>query len=496
MKQQNTFLNALKWAYAANWGERTFSSLFSFLLATLLGPREFGLVAIALIYVTFIQMLLDQGFVAALIQQNELDPDHLDSVFWLNLSLSAVLVALSILLSHWWATVNHLPSLSHVILALSLCIPIEGLALVQIALLKREMDFKSLSLRSNTAVVLSGLVGLVLALRGFGVWALVGQQLTRDITGLFLLWRFSPWRPRLRFSARHLRELMDFSIMNFTAQLGIFAETQSGAILLGVLFGPIAVGLYRLADKLMSTVLALTQSSIQLVSFPEFARLQSRPEELRRSVLKCIRWSSTITIPPLAGLAVTSDLVVSVIGPQWLAASGVLKLLCVLGMVLIFAFFTGPLLQGLGKSRSVAALEWARTGASLGCLLIAAVIVRGGDLHRQLIGITLARFLTGTCLVTPAFVYILLRSCNISVRKFVSTVTPSLIASSALVVAVLIVRTFDWTSNAKPIVALGVETVVGGLTAIFVLLATDPTLRQILTSIFERPTLSEVRGMN
>src|SRR5437660_12203229 len=123
MTNPKSFLNAVKWAYTANWGERAFSALFTFILAGLLGPRDFGMASIALIYILFLQMFLDQGLVAALIQKRNLEPEHLDAVFWMNFVLSLVLVGVSILLGRWWAAMNHLPEIAAVISVLSLCIP-------------------------------------------------------------------------------------------------------------------------------------------------------------------------------------------------------------------------------------------------------------------------------------------------------------------------------------------------------------------------------------
>ena len=147
MPQPQGFRRAVKWAYVMSLGDKGLSALTMFVLASLLGPREFGIVAMALVYIEFIQMFLDQGFVAAIIQRKELSTRHLDSVYWLVLALSLLLSAVSIACSKWWAALNHVPELALVLCALSISIPIEALTVVQKAVLHREMDFKSMSLR-------------------------------------------------------------------------------------------------------------------------------------------------------------------------------------------------------------------------------------------------------------------------------------------------------------------------------------------------------------
>ena len=291
MAQLKSFQNALKWSYAGNFSERGFSGFFTLVLAGVLGPRDFGMIAMALIYISFLQMFLDQGFLAALIQRKNLEPAHLNTVFWMDQVLSVALVALSLLLCGWWAAKNHTPELAKIISVLSICILFEGLTGVQVAILKREMNFRSLSIRSNISTLLGGAAGIGMALSGFRVWALVGQQIVRDVIALFLLWKLSSWRPRLEFSWSRLTSLMSFSMANFMAQLATFLEYRASSLILGLFFGPVAVGLYLLADRVTGSVLAIATSSVQAVSFPEFARLQDKPEELRQSILSCVRLS-------------------------------------------------------------------------------------------------------------------------------------------------------------------------------------------------------------
>jgi O-antigen/teichoic acid export membrane protein len=486
MATQRSFSNAVKWAYTANWGEKAFSSFFMFILAALLGPRDFGMIAIAFVYIGFLAMFLDQGLVAALIQKKDLQKEHLDAVFWMDLVLSLLLVLVSILLGKWWAQVNHAPEAVPFIAVLSLSIPIEALTLVQVALLKRDMDFRSLSIRSNVSVAASGVAGLGMALAGFGAWALVGQLFVRDLIGLTLLWRLSPWRPRWSFSWKHLRELMGFSISNFVAQLGIFADMQASSIALGVLFGPIAVGLYRLADRVMSSVVTMATTSIQTVSLPEFSRLQDRPDELRQSALSCIRLSATVTLPALAGLAAVSTPLMATLGPQWVPAGDVLKVLSVVGMSLTFAYFTGPLLQALSQPRKLAILEWCRAAVSILFLCVIGLIVRDRPTSWHLVGIALARFVPSVFLVTPVFLGILMKLCRISMRDLVSAITPSVSASLGAVIAVSLVQYSGVSANSRPIIQLISEVTVGGAVGGAILVALDRQLRVFILATSQR----------
>lgn len=463
-----------------------------FVLAALLGPRDFGLISIALIYIFFLQMFLDQGLATALIQRKDLEQEHLDAVFWMDLGLSLVLLLMSGVLGRWWAKVNHAPEAALIISVISVSIVIEALSVVQTALLRRQMDFKSLSIRTNASVVLSGAVGIGMALAGFRVWSLVAQQIVRDLTALILLWKLSPWRPRFEFSWKHLKDLLGFSIPNFMAQLANFTDVQAGAILLGLFFGPIAVGLYRLADRFSNCVVVMATSSIQAVSLPEFSRLQDNPAELRKSALSCIRLSSTITLPALAGLGAISGSLMAVVGAQWAPASNVLKVLCALSMSIIFAFFTGPLMQALARTREVAILEWTRTAVGVLLLVVAGFLVHGRSVNWQIMGIALARFANGVFIVTPVFLYILMRLCGISLRDLVTAVTPSFLSSASVVGAVTLVHYFGLPANGKPLISLALEVATGGVVGLAVLLHLDTPLRGSLAMMLHRTLRSRL----
>jgi O-antigen/teichoic acid export membrane protein len=482
-RPRHAFLDSLKWAYTANWGERAFSALFMFILAALLGPRDFGILSIAVTYIAFLQIFLDQGLAAALIQRKDLESAHLDAVFWMDLILSVGLVAVSLLLSGWWAQKNHAPEAAAPISVISISIVFEALSVVQTAVLRRQMDFKSLSIRANTAVIISGVVGISMALAGFRVWALVAQQLTRDFASVILLWRLSPWRPSFRFSRRHLRDLIGFSFPNFTAQLANFGEAQAGPIILGLFFGPLPLGLYRLANRFVNSVVVMATSSIQAVSLPEFSRLQDQPIELRQSVLSCVRLSSAMTIPALTALASVSGPLMTVLGPQWLPAAPLLKILCIAGMCLIFAYFTGPLMQALARTRQLAVIEWIRTIAGIVLLILVGVAVRYKDLDTQITWIALSTLTISAVLIAPLFLYILMRLAKISVKDLLRVQIPTAVAALLVLASVRTCHFILGLWRAGPIAELIVECMVALLFAVASLVALDPYMRSVATQM-------------
>jgi PST family polysaccharide transporter len=487
-----SFLNALKWAYTANWGERAFSALFMFVLAALLGPHDFGIVSLALIYVSFIQMIQVQGFQTALVQRQNLVAEHLDTIFWTNALLSAGFLALSFAFGSLWGHFNHLPVLARYVAVLSVSIPLQGMTVVHTALLQRRMDFRSLSVRTNLSVLFGGLLGLLLAWAGMGVWALIFQQIARDLASLLLLWHLVDWRPRLKFSFTHLHDLIHFSLSNFTAQLAVFIDTQGAAILMGTFFGPVAVGLYRVAERVVNAVTAVATSSIQSVSLPEFARKQSNPFELKASVLSCVRISAILTLPAMAGLITISHPLMGVIGPQWYPAANALRLLSLLGMFFMFSMFTGPLLQALGRPGYLAILEWCRTLLGFVVLLAAGWLVHHAALESQVTGIALARCSTGVLLVTPLYLYLLLRFGCVSLREAVAAVYPSVLSALAIGLSFALLRVSGVLTYTTPVIALSAQVILGGTSAVITFLGFDRSARYAIIAQIRQWTKAPV----
>jgi teichuronic acid exporter len=340
-------------------------------------------------------------------------------------------------------------------------------------------------------------VGIAMALAGFRIWALVGQQIARDSTALMLLWKLSPWRPRFEFSWKHLKELMGFSVPNFASQLGIFAGAQADSLVLGLVFGPVAVGLYRVADRVVNSVVAMATSSVQAVSLPEFSKVQDQPEQLRKSALTCVRLSSTVTVPVLSGVAMVSWALMASLGTKWIPAANALKILCFVGISAVFASFTGPLLQALYRPHQHAMLEWARMAVGTVLLIGAGILVRNNAVGWQITGIALARLITMACLVTPIFLYILMRLAGISLADLVSAVMPSVLASLSVIGAVILFQLSGLIADGKPIILLIAETILGGIAGLAVLLAFDSQLRGLALSVKRRTfrSLAFSRGL-
>ena len=260
-RKGQTFGNALKWSYVMDVGRQFTTLLVTFVLAGMLGPRAYGIVAIAATYIAFLQLLLAQGLQPAVIQRRDLRDEHKDTAFWMIMAAAVGLTLLTIPLSSWWADLNNTPELGPVVLALSLTLPIEGLRVVQEALMRRDLNMRPLAVRTNVSVIFGGVVGVVCAVVFRNVWALVAQQLATSACDVVCLWWYSDWRPHFRVTRWAAKDLLSFSVGSSIASLGVFVNTRADVLITGVFFGGVAVGLYRFASRLVDTVVSVTVTS-------------------------------------------------------------------------------------------------------------------------------------------------------------------------------------------------------------------------------------------
>jgi PST family polysaccharide transporter len=459
--ESRTFWGAVKWAFALSLGRRASKTLFTFVLAALLGPHDFGLMAMALIYITLLWVLLEQGFMTAIVQREKLDPEHLDSAFWLNLVWCVILTGVGLATAPLWADLNGEPVLEPVVQVLSILVLIEGFALVQVSLLRRDLRFKELAIRSNIAAVLGGTVGIVLALSGAGVWSLVAQQAVIESTALVLIWAMSVWRPHFRFSRRHARELLPFSSGVFLSNLGGFLSQRADALLMGIFFGPVVVGIYRLADRFVEVLLELTVRPLGDVSLTVLSRAQADRGALRSALQQCLRGVVLFTIPAALVLAACADELMRVIGPEWAIGADTLKLLAVAGIAKAIAFFTGPVLFAVARSHLRAAMQWVLAALSAGAVFLVGTALVDSSLADQLLGMAASRVVLLFLLIAPVNLWIVSRVTGYRIGDLVRLLPVPLLSGIAAFAATTILRELGLLGDLPPVLAL----LVSGATA-------------------------------
>lgn len=340
---------AALWASIQTWGGRLLSfGVFAF-LAHRIAPQSFGVVALAAVFLAFFESTLVQSFAEALVRRQNIEQQHLDVCFWLTLGFGLLAAALTFTLSAAAAQLFLEPAVGPVLNWLALGIPLTALGKVHEALLRRELRFKQLAVRSLGAVVASSCIAIALAIAGFGVWSLVVKSLVEAACGSVILWLSHPWRPTLHFSAAHFRDLRGFGVrLTLTRSLELISQ-RLDALMIGRTLGSVQLAQYTIGQRLSQFMMDTLHQSISSVSMPAFATIQEDRARLKAAYLKTIRFTAFAAMPAFATVGMLArDVVWLVFGPQWFPAVPVLQVFCVGGVFFCFTYFVAPLLIAKG----------------------------------------------------------------------------------------------------------------------------------------------------
>lgn len=344
-------ISGLGWSLGAQVLKQGSQFLISVFLARLLAPQEFGLVAMVVVFSGFASLFNDLGFGPALVQRQEIEERHFCSVFWLNMVFGTALAGLMSGVSPLIAKFYREPRLIPIVILVGLCFPLSSLGLVQKAILTRKMDFRSLGLIDFGIATISGIIAIVLAERGFGVWSLVYQMLCLAILEVVGLWWVSSWRPRALFDRTAIRELLGFS-SNLTGFSAINYWYRNGDnLLVGKFFGSVALGTYSRAYNLMLLPLSQITYVVSKVMFPTLSRLQDDQKRVKDIYLRSIALIALVTFPLMLGLLVVADhFILAIYGTAWAGVIPILRVFCILGLVQSISSTAGWIFQSQGRT--------------------------------------------------------------------------------------------------------------------------------------------------
>lgn len=351
-------LNSAKWSVIQNWTNQ-FLSLFIFIvLARLLLPEDFGLVALATAFIMVLTTLSSQGFVEAIVQREEISDTHLDTAFWTNLTLGLLMAAALYATAPFLADSFSEPRLSKVLRFLSLTLILNSCIGVQTAILSRHFQFKALALRTILSSVLGGGVGIYMAFMGYGVWALVGQQVIISLTGLFVLWFSCSWYPGLKVKRKAFFELISFGSNVLGISLLNLVNKRMPDMLIGIFLGPTALGIYAIAMKIFTVLTQVMLGTLSKVALPTFSRMQSDIKRMRQAYYNAIRMTSIVCFPVFIGVLVTAEnLVPLIFGSQWEQSASVTQYLMVVCIMYGISYFNTPMMLALNQSRMLLKLN-------------------------------------------------------------------------------------------------------------------------------------------
>jgi len=327
-------VGSLFWSFLERTGQQGIQFVISIVLARILLPEQFGLIAMIMIFMAIAQVFVDSGFGQALIQKKNIT--HVDecSIFYFNILISFLVAVGLNLAAPWIAAFYEQPLLTPITRVLSLNLIINAFGLIQTTLLIKQVNFKTQLKVSMIAIVLSGTVGITMAYMEFGVWSLVTQSLCASFFRTILLWMFQEWRPSFIFSAGALRQMAGFGSKILFSELleAIFRNIYLIAI--GKLFTVVELGYYSYAQKLQQLPSWNLSNSVDRIIFPIFSSIQTDKASLKRGMQKAIMFLAMINFPLMFGLAVVANpLVFVLLTEKWLPMVPYLQLLCAVGIL-------------------------------------------------------------------------------------------------------------------------------------------------------------------
>jgi len=338
------------WSAIQSGGSQIGSLLVFFLLARFLTPEAFGLVALANVFLTFMQLVLEQGFSQAIIQRQDLEPEHLNTAFWLTLFSGMILAVVGVISAGWIAGLFGQVALVPIIRCFSLILVITSLARVQQAILERQFNYKAIAIRRILGTFIGGGVGVLLAFLGYGVWSLVAQQFVFEAVGTLTLWVYSDWRPGLKISRQHFHDLFGVGSYIMGFNFLSFFNNRFNDFLVGYFLGTEALGYYSVASKVLNVMTDLLVNTSRDVSLPTFSRLQAEPERFRRALYTVTQLTCAIAFPTFLGVVVLApELVIFLFGEKWLPSIPIMQALSFVGIARAVTFFQGSVFVSMGK---------------------------------------------------------------------------------------------------------------------------------------------------
>lgn len=377
--------NIIAWSAIDKWGSQALSILVLWILARILGPEPFGLIALASAFTSFVQIFLDQGMTEAVIREPELSDDHLNAAFFANMVGSILLLILTLIAADSISSFYREPRLAPILRWLSISFVLFAFSSTQISQLRRELSFRVLAIRSILSKLIAAIVAIIMALFGAGVWSLVAQLLIMSMVSAIVLWHTSDWHPKIKFSKAHITTLYNFGIKITGARiLGVINE-QLHDFAIGYLIDTTALGLFSLANTFTKRLVSALRNVILDVAYPVFSRYQDQPQQLRFLFDTATRYTALMLFPIYAFIFLLApELVIVLFGPEWIPATQLTRILALMGGVYGLVSYFSQLLMALGKMKIMLRIRFFSLimnalglfiGAQYGLVVIAIVYV-------------------------------------------------------------------------------------------------------------------------
>lgn len=390
----------LAWSMIERFATQGVQFLFGIILARLLSPDDYGIIAMPLVFLAIAQCFIDSGFSTALVRKPDLTDKDLSTAFYFNIGVGSVCYMVLFITSPLIADFYNTPILSDLLKVTALATLFNPLCAVQQAILTRNIDFKTQAKVSLSGAVVSGIVGLVMAYNGFGVWSLVCQQVGGYFIRTCLLWGLSSWRPQKRWSHDSFRYLWNFGNKILGGALLDTTYNNIYPIVIGKFFSASDLGNYTRAHQFATLPSSNITGVLQRVTFPVLSTIQNEDERLAKIYRKILKLSAFLIFPLMMILSATANPLIRVLlTDKWAGCIILLQIICFSMMWYPIHAINLNLLTVKGRSDLFFRLEVIKkvVGISIMCVTIPHGIIWmvSGGIASSMISLIINTYYTG-----------------------------------------------------------------------------------------------------
>ena len=363
------------WSAADAFLGQSVTFIVGIVLARLLSPEEYGLIGIVTIFTTVMLGIVDSGFSNSLIRKQKVSEDDYNTLFVFNLGISVLMYGLLFVSSPLIARFFDRPILVSLLRVMGILLILQSLSIVQMTSLSRRLDFKTKTKASVLSALTSGSVGICMAFFGFGVWSLVGQQLTRQFIYSGCLWLFNRWWPKWKFSAESFRYMWGFGWKLLVSGLlnNLWGELKK--VVVSKFYSPATLGQYSKAGEYAKLFSSNFTSIIQRVTYPALAKVQDDKKKMISAYRHVIKTTMFVTAICMFSVgAISEPLIYCLIGPKWHVASTFLPIICIYRSIYPLQAINLNMLQVQGRTDRFLYLEIVKKIILLGPLFVGAFV--------------------------------------------------------------------------------------------------------------------------
>ena len=357
------------WKLLENGGAQGIQFVIAILLARMLTPAEYGVVGIIMIFITIANVFVQSGFGTALVQKKQADEMDFSSVCYFEIVLAVGMYGILYLAAPIIASYYEIGELSAIVRVLAVVLFPGAVISVQTAYVSRKMEFRGLFLSTLVASVVSGAVSIWMAYKGYGVWAMVGQQVMYYGALMMALFLTVSWKPARMYSMERVREMFGFGWKLLCASLLDTVFNNLYGLFIGKIYNEELLGSYNRGEQFPKLIATDLGMAIQAVLLPAFSSRQEDVVRVRQMVRQAIRLSSFVTLPMLLGMFAVADTMVEVLlGEKWLICVPFLRIMCISYCFWPIHITNLQAINAMGRSDIFLRLELVKKGLSLAAL--------------------------------------------------------------------------------------------------------------------------------